>query len=73
MSAQIRSERNAYYDALGQTQKGGTDITAWIAWFLGCLDRAFTGAERIIGNVLRKARFWEFSQVRNSTTGNSKY
>ena len=28
-------------------------------WFLGCLDRAFDGAEVILANVLRKARFWE--------------
>jgi Fic family protein len=28
-------------------------------WFLGCLDRAFEGAEAILANVLRKARFWE--------------
>jgi Fic family protein len=59
MSAQIRSERNAYYDALERTQKGGIDVTAWITWFLGCLDRAFTGAEGSFGNILRKARFWD--------------
>ena len=59
MSAQIRAERNAYYDALERTQKGGIDITDWILWFLGCLDRAFTGAELIVGDVLRKARFWD--------------
>src|SRR5208283_4875412 len=29
MSAQIRQERNAYYDILEQTQKGETEITAW--------------------------------------------
>ncbi|MBV9565398.1 MAG: Fic family protein [Bradyrhizobium sp.] len=59
MSAQIRNERNAYYDILEATQKGGLDITAWLEWFLGCLARAFDGAEAILANVLRKARFWE--------------
>lgn len=59
MSAQIRKERNAYYDILEQTQKGGLDITDWLLWFLDCLDRAFDGAESILANVLRKARFWE--------------
>ena len=29
MSAQIRRERNAYYDMLERTQKGGLDITDW--------------------------------------------
>lgn len=59
MSAQIRSERNAYYDMLESAQKGSTDITGWLLWFLGCLDRAFASAETIPAGVMRKARFWE--------------
>ncbi len=62
MSAQIRQERAAYYDILEATQKagwGGMDITRWLEWFLGCLGRAFDGAETVLGAVLRKARFWE--------------
>ncbi|MEZ2142244.1 Fic family protein [Bradyrhizobium sp. DN5] len=59
MSAQIRKERKAYYDILEKTQRGGLDITNWLDWFLGCLDRAFDGADTIIGNVLEKAAFWE--------------
>jgi Fic family protein len=59
MSAQIRHERKAYYDILEATQKGGLDITEWLEWFLGCLGRAFDGAETILSSVLQKARFWE--------------
>jgi Fic family protein len=59
MSAQIRKERNAYYDILEKTQRGTLDITDWLQWFLNCLDRAFDGAETIIGHVLDKARFWK--------------
>lgn len=59
MSAQIRVERKAYYDILEATQKGDLDITAWLTWFLACLDGAFDGAETTLGGVLRKARFWE--------------
>ncbi len=59
MSAQIRRERNAYYDMLEATQKGDLDITAWLEWFLACLDRAFDGAEGTLANVLRKAEFWK--------------
>ena len=59
MSAQIRLERNDYYGILEQTQKGTLDVTAWMHWFLGCLDRAFDGAEITLASVLRKARFWE--------------
>ena len=59
MSTQIRAERKAYYDILEATQKGDLDITTWIDWFLGCLDRAFDRAETVLAAVLSKARFWE--------------
>jgi Fic family protein len=59
MSAQIRVEPKAYYDILEATQKGDLDITKWLDWFLGCLDRAFEGAEVILASVLQKAQFWE--------------
>jgi len=59
MSAQIRHERNAYYDILEATQKGDLDISKWLLWFLACLNRAFEGAETILAAVFKKARFWE--------------
>jgi Fic family protein len=59
MSAQIRAERSAYYNILERTQKGTLDVTPWMEWFLNCLDRAFDGAEELLGIVLKKARFWE--------------
>jgi Fic family protein len=59
MSAQIRRERNDYYEILERTQKGTMDVTDWIEWFLGCLGRAIEGAEITLATVLRKARFWQ--------------
>ena len=59
MSAQIRKERNAYYDILESTQKGSLDITPWVQWFLDCLDRAIKGAEDILAAVNKKANFWK--------------
>jgi Fic family protein len=59
MSAQIRLERKDYYDLLEATQKDDLDITPWLEWFLGCLDRAFDGAEKILANVFQKAEFWK--------------
>ncbi len=58
MSAQIRLERKDYYDMLESTQKAGLDVTPWMEWFLGCLDRAFEGAEKTLAIVFRKAEFW---------------
>ena len=59
MSAQIQAERNAYYKILETVQKGDLDITGWLQWFLACIDRAFDGAEAILGNVLSKQEFWD--------------
>ena len=38
---------------------GSLDITRWLSWFLGCLERALLGAEVTLETVLRKARFWK--------------
>lgn len=59
MSAQIRLERKAYYEILESTGKGSLDITDWMLWFLGCLDRALSGAQASIRTVLEKDSFWK--------------
>jgi Fic family protein len=59
LSAQIRQERNQYYEILERTQKGTMEVTAWMEWFLGCLGRALEGAQTTLAAVLRKARFWQ--------------
>jgi Fic family protein len=59
MSAQIQLERKTYYDMLERTQQGELDMTLWTEWFLGCLDRAFDGAEKTLAIVFRKAEFWK--------------
>jgi len=59
MSAQIRQERKEYYEILEATQKGTTDITPWMRWFLDCLGSAIDGAQTTLAAVLAKARFWE--------------
>jgi Fic family protein len=59
MSAQIRAERDRYYDMLESTQKDALDVTRWQEWFLGCLQRAIHGAGETLAVVLGRARFWE--------------
>ena len=59
MSAQIRLQRNGYYDILEKTQKGSLDITSWLLWFLNCLSAALRHTEHTLEKVLYKARFWE--------------
>ena len=50
---------NNYYNFLEKTQHGSLDITDWLAWFLGCLDRAMLATDKTLAAVLAKARFWE--------------
>lgn len=59
MSAQIRVERNNYYEVLEKTQKGDTDITEWILWFLNCLQGAINSTYELLQKVLEKAEFWK--------------
>jgi Fic family protein len=59
MSAQIETERKAYYHVLESTQKGTLDVTTWMTWFLECLGRALDRAPATLVGVLRKARIWE--------------
>lgn len=59
MSAQILREKNAYYDLLEHTQKGGLDITEWISWFLDCLFHSMDHTEETLAGVFDRNRFWE--------------
>ena len=59
MSAQIEAERKEYYLRLERGQRGGTDITDWLEWFLACLGRAVAGAEEALAIVLHKAKLSE--------------
>ena len=59
MSAQIQRERDDYYEILERCQKSDLDITAWINWFLNCLNRAIGASEQTLKAVLTKAAFWK--------------
>ena len=59
MSAQLQREREAYYDMLERTQRGGLDVTAWLSWCLDCLLRAVARADQELDRVLVKALFWQ--------------
>jgi Fic family protein len=59
MSSGIEEERREYYRELESAQRGGLDITKWLAWFLGCLDRTIEDADHTLGSVLHKAKLWQ--------------
>ena len=62
MSEQVLSERNTYYRILEETQRGTSDITNWMTWFLECLGRAIDRSEARLASTLVKARFWQTYQ-----------
>jgi Fic family protein len=59
MSSQILEERKGYYEVLERTQAGSLDITRWLTWFLGCLDRAIEQSNQITDSALEKESFWK--------------
>ena len=59
MSVEIKRSQKAYYEVLEQTQRGGGDITAWLLWFLLCLENALDASAGMLSAVVSKAKFWE--------------
>lgn len=60
LSSQIMEERDKYYNILEKCSKvSSTNITDWLIWFLECYQRAIRRSDKIIGNVLAKADFWQ--------------
>lgn len=59
MSVAILERRSSYYDILEQSQKGDTDITAWLVWFLETLAASLRQVLADIEQTLQKTRFWQ--------------
>lgn len=72
MAAEIQKEKNDYYMILEKTQKGDTDITDWLLWFLKCLKNSILSADTTIEKVIEKARLWEELNKKNLTADQRK-
>lgn len=59
LSAAIMARRKQYYELLEQSQKGNSDITPWLAWFLSVLGNAMEQGLVRFDRVLSKSRFWQ--------------
>lgn len=70
MSSQILEERKEYYEVLEKTQAGSLDITEWLTWFLGCLDRAIEQSNQITSSALEKELFWKSLKQRKVSLNN---
>lgn len=70
MSSAIEAERKEYYIRLESAQRGSLDITAWVTWFLDCLDRAIDASDRMLASVLHKAGLW--NRINNAKPVNER-
>jgi Fic family protein len=59
LSTQIELERKDYYNQLEKQQRGTPEITGRLEWFLDCLGRAVSSAEKTLSKVLYKAQLWD--------------
>jgi Fic family protein len=59
MSNQIFKEHKRYNEIIEKTQKGTTDITGYLEWFLGCFERALLSSKKNLEIILDKSRFWD--------------
>ncbi|MDR2562582.1 MAG: Fic family protein [Prevotellaceae bacterium] len=59
MSNQIFKEHKQYNEILEKTQKGTSEITAYLEWFLNCFERALHSSEKNLEIILDKSRFWD--------------
>ena len=59
LSNQIFKEHKQYNIIIEKAQKGASDITPYLEWFLGCFERALLASEQNLEIILDKAHFWE--------------
>ena len=59
MSNQIFKEHKYYNEIIEKTQKGISDITTYLLWFLDCFERALLASEKNLEIILDKSHFWE--------------
>lgn len=58
LASRLLLEREAYYDALNRAQRGGTDATAWVVWFLGAFERSCGDSLTVAEEAVERGQFW---------------
>ena len=59
MSNQIFKEHKRYNQIIEKTQKGTSDVTEYLKWFLDCFERALLSSKKNLELILDKSRFWD--------------
>ncbi len=65
LSNQIFKEHKQYNSIIEKIQKGTSDITPYLEWFLGCFERALLASEQNLEIILDKAHFWDKHKLTN--------
>ena len=58
ISTEINRDKRHYYEVLERTQRGKSDLTDWIVWYLQTLLRAVRTSNQLISSILNKSVFW---------------
>lgn len=66
LSKQLLENRTEYYDQLNAAQRGDTDATAWVVWFLGQIEVACQRSAAIVRVAVDKAHFWRAAPEMNA-------
>lgn len=65
LSAQLWADRKGYYEQLqAATGQAHVDVTPWVRWFVGCVERACLAALAQIQTAIDKSRLW--GRINNS-------
>lgn len=72
LSTALQNDRTGYYRALESAQKGTTDITAWILWFLQTMEKAIAAAMTGLHTVAEKTAFWDAHKEDSLTASQRK-
>lgn len=59
MSQAIVASKAEYYNILEISQKGNSDITKWLSWFMQCLLTALSNSDSLLKNIFIKTTFWQ--------------
>lgn len=59
MSNQLFLEHKHYNNIIEKTQKGDSNITEYLLWFIECFERALLSSDKNLEIILDKSKFWD--------------
>ncbi len=65
LSQQLHGNRTQYYERLNMAQRGSTEVTEWVVWFIRQFEQACAKSTELFQAALNKAHFWETAPPMN--------